>query len=326
MYLQPGTYPTTLTITDDRGAVVTVDRSVTVAGVAPPVGPRDPWLHPFTSTSPWNTAIGSGARFEGATGTRTASLFTTKPVINRELWSIPVRHARTTDPLVTLESVRAGVSYRIHIPADTVTTGGEDGHVTIVSPDGVTSYDTFKLVRVNASLWQAQAVTVVDLRTSGIWGGVRAAATPALAGLIRAHELRDKHIPHALAIAAPNTVLKNGPVWPAKRQDGDGATAYSGQVPMGTLFAIPSTVNVDALAVSPEGKALARALQNYGAYVVDRAGTAALYCELACDATATARANADWKVLFGHVRAVTNSAELTVGGGGTPRVPAPGGF
>ena len=85
-------------------------------------------------------------------------------------------------------------------------------------------------------------------------------------------------------------------------------------------------MNVDALAISPEGKALAKALQNYGAYVVDRAGTGALYCELACDATATARMNADWKVLFKQMRAVTNSAEATIGGGGTPRVPAPAGF
>jgi hypothetical protein len=79
-------------------------------------------------------------------------------------------------------------------------------------------------------------------------------------------------------------------------------------------------VNIDGLRLSAEGKALARALQNYGAYVVDRAGSAALYCELACDPAATDRMNYDWKVLYREMRAVTNSSPTTVGGGGTPRV------
>jgi hypothetical protein len=289
-------------------------------------GLRDPALHPFASSSPWNTAIGTAAQFEPAHGVRSTALRTVKPVINRELWSIPVRNARAADPLVTLEAVRNKVTYRIRIPADTVTTGGTDGHVTIVSPDGVTAYDTYKLVKVNATLWRAQVVTVVDLRTSGIAAGVRAAATPGLAGLIRAHEVRDKHIPHALAIAVPNSVLKNGPVWPAKRQDTDGAASYAGTVPMGALFAIPPSVDVGAMPLSPEGKALARALQDYGAYVVDRAGTAALYCELDCDAAATTRMNAAWKTLYPHLRAVTNSSATTVGGGGPPRVAAAASF
>jgi hypothetical protein len=335
----PGRYPVCVYAIDDRGGanallgcrdvVVPPQGGGAAPGSAAPETPadrapsRDAWLHPFASSSPWNTAIGSAARFEPADGARTLALRTAKPVINRELWSVPVRLARETDPLVTLEAVRNRTTYRIRIPADTVTTGGADGHLTIVSPDGVTAYDAFKLVRVDATLWRAQVVTVVDLRTSGIWAGVRAAATPSLAGLIRAHEVRDRRIPHALAIAVPNTVLQNGPVWPAKRQDTDGAAAYSGRVPMGTLFAIPGSVDVDALPISPDGRALARALQDYGAYVVDRAGTAALYCELACDPTATARMNADWKVLFGHLRALTNSTQATVGGGGAPRVAAP---
>jgi hypothetical protein len=89
---------------------------------------------------------------------------------------------------------------------------------------------------------------------------------------------------------------------------------------MGSLIALPRTVDISKLPLSPEGQALARALQNYGGYVVDRAGTAALYCEVACDGTATTRMATDWKILFKEMRVVTNSSAASIGGGGTPFV------
>ena len=105
----------------------------------------------------------------------------------------------------------------------------------------------------------------------------------------------------------PNTVLKSGWVFPARSQDADGATAYTGQVPMGTLLALPASFDIASLPLSPEGLALAKALKNYGAYVVDRSGTASLYCEVDCDATATGRMTTDWKLLFPSMRVVANS-------------------
>jgi hypothetical protein len=111
-------------------------------------------------------------------------------------------------------------------------------------------------------------------------------------------------------------------VWPATQQDGDHATSYTGEVPMGTLFAIPSSVDITRLGLSTtQGLALAQALQNYGAYVVDRAGSNVLYCELSCDATAYEALRVAWRTLMPQVRAVTNNTEATPGGGGTPRVP-----
>ncbi len=325
-YLNPGTYQTTLKVTDDRGGSATSTRTVTVTGpIVDPAG-RNPWLHPFASTSPWNTAIGSGATFESATGARTANLFAAKPVINRADWSVATERATTSDPMATLTAVRNKTTYQLRIPRDTVTTAGLDKHVTVVQPDGVTAYDMFKMTKISDTQWTAEYVIVVDLRESGIFKGVRASGAPAFAGLIRQHEVANKVIPHALAIAVPGEVLKKGFVWPANREDGDSATSYTGQVPMGSLFAIPSTVNVEAMTLSPEGKALARALQNYGAYVVDRSGMASLYCELSCDSAGTERMKADFKALFPHMRAVTNNTAAAVGGGGTPRVVAPKAF
>ena len=293
------------------------------AVAAPPAqeqGQRDPAVYPFSSTSVWNTPIGSRAAFEGAGGSRTASLnIGVKPVVNRDSWSVAVSSAVSKDATATLQAVRNKTSYTATIPSSTVATAGEDKHVTVIQPNRLLAYDTFKMEKRSDTLWEAQVAFPVDLTGSGTGVGTRAAAVPAMAGLIRAQELEQNSIKHALAVAIPGEMLKPGPVWPATRQDSD-ISGYTGGIPMGTLFALPPSVDVTKLGLSPEGTALARALQDYGAYVVDRAGTVALYCELACDDEGYERLREAWRVLHPQVRAVTNNSSSSVGGGGTPRV------
>lgn len=126
-------------------------------------GARSAAQHPFSSTSVWNTAIGSGAKFESRSAPGTAAFLGAKPVINRDLWSVAVRTTTTRDPLVTLNAVRNGKTYTIRIPADTVATGGSDKHVTLIQPDGVTAYDAFKFEKLSDGTWSAQIVVVTDL-------------------------------------------------------------------------------------------------------------------------------------------------------------------
>ncbi len=287
---------------------------------------RDAAQHPFAATSPWNTPIGSGATFEAVNGPRTASLLAGgKPVVNRDQWSVAVSIARASDPVATLVGVRNKVSYQAVVPTSTTATGGTDRHVTIVQPDRRTAYDVYKWETYTGGIATTQIAVPVDLTGSGIGSGGRAAAVPSIAGLIRAQELENLSIEHALALAVPGTVLKSGQVWPATRQDSDAATSYSGAVPMGALFAIPGSVDVTRLGLSKEGLALARALQDYGTYIVDRSGTNSLYCELSCDTARYEALRVAWRELHPLLRAVTNNTAATVGGGGQPRVaPAAG--
>lgn len=287
-------------------------------------GKRTAALHPFSSSSVWNSAIGSGADFQGRYEARTSSFLSGKPVINRSSWSIVVKRAKSTDPMAKLVGVRNGESWNIRIPSNTSPTSGSDGHVTIIAPDGVTAYDAYKLTKQSDTHYTAALVVITDLRSNGLVSGVRAAGVPAVAGLIRSHELDSGQIPHALAVALPPEMLKRGHVWPANRQDSD-ASSYSGSVPMGALLAIPGSVNLGSMGLSVEGMALGKALQDYGAYVVDRSGMVSLYCELSCDADKTGRMATAWRELYPLMRAVSNSSPSSVGGGGVPRVadPAP---
>jgi hypothetical protein len=96
-------------------------------------------------------------------------------------------------------------------------------------------------------------------------------------------------------------------------------------VPIGTLIAMPPSVDVAALGLTPGGAALARALQDFGAYCDDSSGSAAI--TLSAEGAAEglpglAQMRQDFPVLHRHLRPVTNNTAATPGGGGIPRAPA----
>jgi hypothetical protein len=128
---------------------------------------------------------------------------------------------------------------------------------------------------------------ISDLHGSGggPTGGTRAYGGSALGGLIRSWEIQAGEIRHALAVSLANDQLysasnNTGWVWPATEQDANAAWTYTGSIPMGSYFAIPPSVDVEAQPLTAAGKAVARALQRYGAYVVDRSTGFAMFAEV----------------------------------------------
>ena len=352
----------------DAGGDAGMPTDATVA--APDAGPtlRTAYLHPFASDAVQNTAIGAGAIFEAASATRTAMLhsatpgsgLTGGPTINRHNWSFQMALASADDPLVTLEyRTSAGVqaTYDIRLPTWVDATGGTDRHVGVVQPDGYTLYEMYKFQRSSASVVTSTYVNVNDIRGDGLRRGSRASGISFLTGLIRAHEVDALDIPHTLALGIPMRMLKLEPdtsdgtptgwngtrfraVWPARLQDTQSASmVYEGPIAMGSLFAIPGDVDLASLDLSPEGMALGRALQDYGAHVLLQANTSALFVEPETDEAAWQRMRDDWTRwpdgLFWQLRRVTNNdpGELTadnspvdpagVSGGGARRRPAP---
>jgi hypothetical protein len=90
---------------------------------------------------------------------------------------------------------------------------------------------------------------------------------------------------------------------------------------MGTLAAIPPSVDVERLGLTPAGLAAARALQDYGAYVVDRSGCVCLYAEPSAPAAAVSGLRRDVARLRSLLRVVTNNGPASVGGPGPRRAP-----
>ncbi|AMS02950.1 minor tail protein [Gordonia phage Schnabeltier] len=283
---------------------------------------------PFAADSIWNTPIGQGATFEAAGAAATASFLAATPAINDTLngYGFYNNIARPTDPMCTGSYTPSGgsaITFTHRIPYDPVISTGSDASMRVI--DGRFAYDYWKTVKVNEYTYTADFITRIDLLGTGRNAGTRAARFPTAGGLIRSHELAKCYIPHALCISIPPTSLKRGFVWPAADEDAPGVT-YSGEVPMGSFFAIPPSVNIASLSLSQEGYALAECLQNYGMYVGDASGSAAISVdgEAAVVARpALERMRTDWTTLFAQLRRVTNVG-TTAGAPGQRRVPAAG--
>ena len=106
----------------------------------------------------------------------------------------------------------------------------------------------------------------------GPWGA-RSSSAALGGGLIRASEVKAGVIPHALACAAPKHLI-GPPVSPATTSDGSGG---SGAIPMGSRLQLDPSVSVSSLGLEPGEEMIARALQTYGAYIVESSSSFACY-------------------------------------------------
>ncbi|AVI03660.1 hypothetical protein SEA_CONFIDENCE_29 [Gordonia phage Confidence] len=311
----------------DAAYAPTVDSRVPASNL--PLLFRTTDTQPFAADSIWNTPIGQGCTFESSSAIATSSFLSGSPALNDTLngYGFYLNVARPSDPIGVGSYVNGSgqtVTFTHRIPYDPVISGGTDGSMRVI--DGRFAYDYWKTVKVDDFTYTADFITRTDLLGTGRNAGTRAARWPTAGGLIRAHEVSKCYIPHALALAIPASSLKRGFVWPASAEDAP-SLVYSGEVPMGSFFAIPPSVDVSTLSLSPEGFALAECLQNYGGYVGDQSASVAIAVEGEAAVVmrpAVERMRTDWtNTIFPALRRVTNVAEIA-GGPGARRVAAPG--
>lgn len=152
-------------------------------------------------------------------------------------------------------------------------------------------------------------------------------------------------IAHALKVTMPSYLLSNcssGYRWPAIAADSSFNDSGSWQyyagsncnLRMGALLAIPPSLNCDTLVAAALARRICKAMQDYGAYVVDVHPSWNAGCQ--CPRTdwrpmtingeigtgdATTAVGSQLLTLFENLHVVSNNSSSSVGGGGTPRVP-----
>lgn len=268
---------------------------------------------PFSSDSPWNTPLPKDAELEPVDSACTRAV--REPQlgcdINADKWSHPVYVARPGDPLVRIV-VYGELKAKIRVPAGAEParprSSDSDGHLHIIDPTGSFVDEMWRARRRPDGSLVAEAYHRNDLHGPGVGkGGARAYGGSAIAGLIRHGELH-AGIRHALAVALPRRLQKRGPVWPATAEDDGSEKDYRGPVPMGQRLAVPRDLDVSRLELGPEGRALLRALQEYGAYDVDSSDDMSLYAEPSAE-TELGTARADWAKLRPFLRCVRPSRQ-----------------
>jgi hypothetical protein len=353
----PSATPPTLTPTATATATATASATPTATPVAPAPAPttagtgRDRFIHPFASDSPWNHPIGGNAVYVPAG-------------IGPAQWAtVDVDHIyrlSAEDPLRPLYAPGSwggprcsGTDYQgIHLPLpdDLIVPDASNGNTphnaaAFLMPDGETFVQANPLARCTpggpAYGWRAPDESVFGW---GLRGGHGGSGLSSVGGTIRKGEMiGSAPIRHALKVnlwcERYCSLAGGGYRWPAVRADAYASpSTYGGDVPalrMGSLLAIPPSVSEASLGLeTAPGRKLFRALQDYGAYVVDDTAWNAHAIAVDQDVQDEFRAAygygmqgtsgaffRDYMKLFSALHVVDNNAATNVGGGGALRQP-----
>jgi hypothetical protein len=263
---------------------------------------RDPLLWPFTRESVWNLPLSVSAIYTPANIQRAMNYGMTvdEDIIiltpdapltdvweNFKDWSEEARQGQVRcvkeGRLITQLPIPANF-IRPHERNDT-----PNSSAAILLPDGDTVYQTQPLHRCEAGSYATSHYVFpeVSLRNSdGVPGAHGGSAMSSIGGAIRMGELvKGGVIRHALKVnlwGKRNYVCranepdgKSGFRWPALAADSGACQGgYGGSNPelqMGSLLALKPDFDIQTLRTEP-ARILARAFQDYGAYIVDDAG------------------------------------------------------
>lgn len=168
----------------------------------------------------------------------------------------------------------------VPVPSYATPSDGSDGEMTIYQPDSNTLWEFWQARKVNGQ-WQAcwggkmQNVSA----SSGIWPpgyGTTATGLPFIGGQITAEELKRGEIRHAIGIALVDLERAGVYSWPANRSDGSNPGGAANRIPEGLRLRLDPSLNVDALSLHPVARIIAKAAQQYGFVVWDKAGAISL--------------------------------------------------
>lgn len=330
---------------------------------------RDPLKRPFSSTSIWNMPIGSEAvylpaQIEEATSygmTVDEDILIFEPnapledvYINSAGWDVNKdRCEKQGDILFT-----APIPTDFIVSPDTWDGLTPNSGAAILLSDGVTIRQTQPFSKCNTDFATSQYVfedvNIYGMGRSGAHGG---SGLSAIGGTLRLGELDDptdtiRHVLKVNLFAAKNLFYNSefeGYRWPAYRADAYANGVYGTQrssavveeMRMGALLALAPEIEIDAMNLeTTPAKILARAFQDYGAYVVDDTAwnVYAIVTEWSTEGRVIDEFEAAWgfpfnessrdtpwtrdmKRIFSALSIVINNSPTTIGGGGTPRQP-----
>ena len=224
----------------------------------------------FPANNIWNTRI-DGLPVHGMSDTwlRSASASSTNlhPDFGPPSYGIPFETVGRRHPKVRVDFTYAGESDRGPYPFDgrTAIEGGSDRHALMIERGTCRLYELFA-ADWNGGNPRARSGAIWDLDSNRLrpdtWTSADAAGLPILAGLVRADEVEDGRIAHAIRFTVSCT--HDSYVWPARHEAGVNDPDCS---PMGARFRLRS--NFDLSDFSPKARVILRAMKRYGLILAD---------------------------------------------------------
>jgi len=257
-------------------------------------------IRPYAATSAWNTPIPANPAPYTGPGSVSAIVDNGLPLTaDPDQYTLPVYLFDRNTPGHTVKvdgfysTYDSGDNSRVRygdtptvsgipIPPGAVPSEGSDSQIILWDPDAGIEYGFFALG--GSASGGYTATNGYRYHTTSGYGGRfadgkagRGAGTPYLAGLVRPWEIAQGHIDHALAFSYDSPTSQF--VFPASKSDGGSGSA---DLPEGTRLQLdPSltSANFAELGLSPTARVIAKALQEYGMYIIDVGGSSKIYVE-----------------------------------------------
>jgi hypothetical protein len=206
-------------------------------------------------------------------------------------YGVPVFWAKATDPVRSVTSRWGAGSGSFRCPDNAVPADGSDGHLVICQPDGSVD-EMWQPIRQANQNWKAGTYNHLPPGAHTYPGevGCRGSSFSLLAGCVTPDEFKADAINHKLSLVLPTPTVRAAYVEPSLSSDGTNDASDS--LPEGALLVLDPAFDVSGL--SANTRPIAKALQAYGGYVVDKTGAANDLSVLAVDRkTWTATGQAD---------------------------------
>jgi hypothetical protein len=191
-------------------------------------------------------------------------------------WTSPVFYTDNNTPRHDVALTVSWAPYRtmknVPIPDFAEPDPEGDGTMVIIDMAAGCEYDFWQAVKGNDETWSASWGNAIKIESDGIFQkglSARGSGFAVPAGMIWPDELADGEINHALVFSYDHTKA-GGPVPPATESDGTSLRADA--IPEGALVQLDPDLDLNSLELTSYEKTIAKALQEYGMFLVDDGG------------------------------------------------------
>ncbi|WP_432988279.1 hypothetical protein [Dactylosporangium sp. CA-233914] len=267
------------------------------AAAAPDRHDRPKPANGFSARGPWNTKLPRNVPLAANSAAVVENIRLDKVnnygswAVNTDEYSTPIYTVGRSTPRQRwtfsdclnkpeLAPVIADSLAAVPTPANLTPSKGTDAAVTIYQPSTDTYWDFWRAEQAPDGHWSACWGGRIEhySKNPGIFAnplGATATGLPMGAFTIRIEELRRGYIDHAVNIATVRT-RANCHSWPATRDDGN--TEGADIACEGQRFRLDPAFDIGTVR-SPVARMIARAMQEYGAILTDKAGALVTYAE-----------------------------------------------
>jgi hypothetical protein len=229
-------------------------------------------LHPFSASAPVNVPIPANPKTSASNGRITGL------VGDIYAFGNPTYIAAPTDPKSSVSCSEPWgtcpfAGHQIPIPANAVPASGSDASMEIIDPVTNLAYEFWQF-RGSSGSYSTSWGDVVNITSNVISSPGNGSATgsniAAIAGEVRIADIQSGHIDHAITMAIGTTCSSF--VFPATKSDGSGSG--SSCLPEGVRVQLDPSINLAGISgITPFELMVGKALQTYGAYIKDTAGS-----------------------------------------------------